>query len=210
MTVKFKPYHRGAVPDSRDVPPLDPFDKHNGYSFKCPKCSFEYVHVEGAQLVEGPYDGRPAAEISLSCESGCLTTLIFGNYKGWGYCHWVDEGVWEDVISPRISLSGDTPVNGSLRQRGTGSWERNLMSVGMECFVTYFELFNSCNLSNRDIAEQIFRDRDYTWKSCQSRTSKARSIIRAGRTRDALEKIITSNRVSEQTRNKATRIWNHA
>ena len=73
--------------------------------------------------------------------------------------------------------------------------ERNLISVGKECFVTYFELFDNSQLSNQEVSKQIQTDRGYTWKSCLSRTSHARSIIRAGRARDALEKIIDSNRV---------------
>ena len=76
--------------------------------------------------------------------------------------------------------------------------ERNLISVGKECFVTYFEQFDNCELSNQDIARRIQEDRGYTWKSCQSRTGHARSIIRAGRKRDALEKIRDSERVRDQ------------
>ena len=82
--------------------------------------------------------------------------------------------------------------------------ERNLISVGKECFVTYFEQFSNSQLSNRDVAEQIQIDRGYTWKSCRSRTSHARSIITEGRARDALENIRDSERVRDQrVRDKA-------
>lgn len=90
MSVFFKPYHRGA-PGSRDVPLLYADD---GYAFHCPKCDDTYVHVLDVRLAEGPYDGRPCAEIALRCESGCETTLLFGNYKGNGYCHWVEGIEW--------------------------------------------------------------------------------------------------------------------
>ena len=76
--------------------------------------------------------------------------------------------------------------------------KRNLNSGGKECFVTYFDLFNNAQLSNQDIAEQIRQDRGYTWKSCQSRTSHARSIIREGRAKDALERISASDRVQDR------------
>ena len=76
--------------------------------------------------------------------------------------------------------------------------ERNLRSVGKECFVTYFKQFNNLLLSNQDIAEHIHQDRGYTWKACQSRTSHARSIIREGQARDALENISASDRVRDQ------------
>ena len=65
--------------------------------------------------------------------------------------------------------------------------DRNLRSVGKECFVTYFEIFSDRQLENIDIAERIQRERScYTWKSCNSRTSHARVIINAGRAKDAL------------------------
>lgn len=83
--IRFLPYHRGATPDSRDVP-------HGfGYALPCPKCGSEYVHVSGIRLAEGPYDRRPCAEVALDCERGCTPTLRFANYKGTGYCHWIDE-----------------------------------------------------------------------------------------------------------------------
>ena len=83
--------------------------------------------------------------------------------------------------------------------------KRNLTSVGQECFIAYFEQFNDHRLSNREIAEQIQKERsNYTWKSCLSRTSHARSIIRYGRARDALESIRDSKGVRDQlTRDRA-------
>ena len=83
--IRFKPYPR-TKRDSRDAPMGD------GYSFVCPRCGFELVHVLDARRGVGPYDDRPTAEIDLECEDGCLTTIIFGNYKGNGYCHYVYSG----------------------------------------------------------------------------------------------------------------------
>ena len=91
MSVSFKRYHRGDVPDSRDVPD---FDEDERFAFHCPECDFEYVHIVSTRMVEGPYDGRLCAEIALSCENGCETTMIFGNYKGQGYCHWTEGIEW--------------------------------------------------------------------------------------------------------------------
>ena len=89
--------------------------------------------------------------------------------------------------------------------------DRYLQSVGKECFVTYYELFSNPSLRNVDIANQIQQERGhYKWKSCQSRPSKARSIIDAGRARDALLLIhqSESKRISDRTREKALRIAN--
>ena len=58
--------------------------------------------------------------------------------------------------------------------------DRYLRSVGKECFVEYFEVFNDRHLDNRDIAERIHKECGYTWKACNSRTGHARGIINAG------------------------------
>ena len=90
MSVKFKPYRRGVPNDSRDIPNVN----DEGHALHCPKCDFEYVHVFDVRLSEGPYDGRPSAEVAFECEEGHQTTVIFGNYKGLGYCHWVEGTEW--------------------------------------------------------------------------------------------------------------------
>ena len=97
-------YHRGEAPDSRDVPPVD----SEGYAFPCPRCGFEYVHVIGARTLPGPYEGRLTAEVGLSCENGCYTSLVLGNYKGLGYYFWTDGAAW---VSPeaRATLELETP-----------------------------------------------------------------------------------------------------
>lgn len=80
---------------------------------------------------------------------------------------------------------------------------RNLQSVGMCCFVKYFGEFDNNALPNRAVAE-ILREREsYTPASCSSRVSKSRSIIRAGRARDALLMIAGSAKVCRRTAEKA-------
>lgn len=82
---------------------------------------------------------------------------------------------------------------------------RNLQSIGKECFVTFFEEFWDLTLSNEDVAEKIGKRRGYTEKSCRSRTSHARSIIKAGRAKDALNVIFlsTSPRLSNHIKKRA-------
>ncbi len=81
--------------------------------------------------------------------------------------------------------------------------DRNLQSVGKECFVTYFEIFSDRQLENRDIAERIYKERGYTWKSCNSRTGHARGIINAGRAKDALTLVANSKHWSITSEIKA-------
>lgn len=70
---------------------------------------------------------------------------------------------------------------------------RYLNSVGKECFVKYFELFNDDNIPNHKIAEIIFDENGYTEKSCNSRTGHARMIIREDGAEEAF-RIITESR----------------
>ena len=69
---------------------------------------------------------------------------------------------------------------------------RYLNSVGKECFVTYFEMFNDSNIPNQKIAEKISDEKGYTDKACASRTGHARMIVREGGAVEAL-KIITES-----------------
>ena len=86
---------------------------------------------------------------------------------------------------------------------------RNLKSVGQSCFVKYFALFASW-ADGANVVEVLKSQNSFTENSCRSRTSHARSIIRAGMTKTALQKVISSNspRVSEATRAKAAEILN--
>ena len=85
--------------------------------------------------------------------------------------------------------------------------DRNLRSIGKECFIAYFNQFSNPQLTNQEIAELMKKERGYTSKACQSRTSHARSIIRAGRAKDAMEIIRDSERVRDQRiRDRAARL----
>ena len=80
--------------------------------------------------------------------------------------------------------------------------QRNLQSVGMACFVKYFDELANPSLPNRTVI-QILRERElYTEKSCQSRVSTARSIIQAGRAADALL-LIAAAKVDYRTKQQA-------
>lgn len=68
---------------------------------------------------------------------------------------------------------------------------RSLESVGMTCFVKYFEYFAS-DIPREDVIEKLKSTTAYTYKSCASRTSHARSIIKADMAYKALQLIIDS------------------
>ena len=80
---------------------------------------------------------------------------------------------------------------------------RALRSVGMSCFIKYFRELSNLSLSNQSVGEMLMERETYTDKSCISRVSKARSIIRAGRDRDALLMIANAANVSGHTAEQA-------
>ena len=63
---------------------------------------------------------------------------------------------------------------------------RNLRSVGMEVFETFYDQFADESLTNQQIAALVKEGRNYTDGSCRSRVGHARAIIRNGRGLDAL------------------------
>ena len=81
-----------------------------------------------------------------------------------------------------------------------------LNATGKECFVSYFKYFKDSSLSNDEIARMIERDRGYTYNSCNSRTSKARTIIKNSRAKDALQIIVDADRVDIQCRINAQKL----
>ena len=83
--------------------------------------------------------------------------------------------------------------------------QRTLNSVGMKCFIAWFRQFCDPSLSNEDVAAQMEGAERYSRKACRGRVSGARRIIKAGRGRDALEKIIRSN-ADAWTRQEAARL----
>jgi hypothetical protein len=83
-----------------------------------------------------------------------------------------------------------------------------LNATGKECFVSYLKHFSDSHLTNEEIASIIQRERGYTFNSCRSRTSKARSILKNNRLKDALQIIIEADRTDYQCRIKAQELLN--
>jgi len=83
--------------------------------------------------------------------------------------------------------------------------EKALNDVGAKVFIDFFELFNS-TLKNYEVIEKL--PEKYTEKSRNSRTSKARKIIKEGYTLDVLEYILNSKRIDFETQEKAKKIKN--
>lgn len=83
---------------------------------------------------------------------------------------------------------------------------RLLTSIGKSTFVRYYEEFNNPNISNQEMVEML--PAEYTLKSRNSRTSKARRIFREGLEEDALTLIMDSSHVDADTANRARELLN--
>ena len=76
--------------------------------------------------------------------------------------------------------------------------EITLRSMGKACFVKYYE-----HAGDPALADRMKEAEPHTRKSCQSRASCLRRIIKHGRDRDALEIIANSDKVEAEAREKA-------
>ena len=94
---------------------------------------------------------------------------------------------------------------GKRKRMNDEQLDRALQSVGMGCFVKYFDEFSKESQSV-DVAELLFRNENWTERSCRSRVSHARRIVRAGRSMDTLKRIGAATRVSESVRDEALQI----
>ena len=83
---------------------------------------------------------------------------------------------------------------------------RNLRSMGMTCFVEYFHEFADESLSRQDLIELLLQEEDYTEESCGSRATCARSIIRAGRAKVALNLNVEAGKVPNRIKDEARRL----
>lgn len=88
---------------------------------------------------------------------------------------------------------------------------RLINSIGKSTFVRYYEEFADRSLSNQDVVALL--PQEYTLKSRNSRTTKARRIIREGLQQEALEIIAHAQGVDAKTANGAQELllrlrWN--
>ena len=81
--------------------------------------------------------------------------------------------------------------------------KRELRSIGKACFVKYFDLFADPSLSDSEAADRLRRKEGYTAKSCRSRVSKARGVIKDGWTERALVDISASKNVPQEIAERA-------
>ena len=73
--------------------------------------------------------------------------------------------------------------------------DRSIQSIGMGCFIKYFEAFSDFEKSNEDLIEALMKIEGYEENGAKTRVSQARRILREDRAVDALQKIAESERI---------------
>lgn len=83
-------------------------------------------------------------------------------------------------------------------------FNRAVKSVGLTCFVENFELFKSTSV-RENVVETLKTKYSFTDKSCNSRTSHARSIILNGFENEVFERVLASSspKIRKTVREKA-------
>lgn len=96
--------------------------------------------------------------------------------------------------------TGENVLEQQERITGHATLAEHLKAIGMECFVNYYPHFADSNLSSADIIEQMHSCEGYTEKSCRTRISKARKVIRDGLSIEALTLIAHSGRIQDSVK----------
>lgn len=85
--------------------------------------------------------------------------------------------------------------------------ERWLASIGKSTFVKYYDQFRNLRVSDQEMVDRL--PQEYTLKSRRTRVSNARRIFRERLEIEALNVIVGSARVDEETGREALKLLNH-
>ena len=83
---------------------------------------------------------------------------------------------------------------------------RLLKTVGMGCFVKYYDMFFDSNMERSNIIEVLVRDEGYKEPASGSRVSAARMIIRAEKSIEAFQLIVEAPRASDFAKDRANEL----
>ena len=84
--------------------------------------------------------------------------------------------------------------------------KRSLQSIGLKCFIKYFESFENKNIEDDDLIDGLMKVENYDEGGAKIRVSQSRRIIKEDRVADALNIIIESQKIEEWVKSKAQSI----
>ena len=79
----------------------------------------------------------------------------------------------------------------------------SLRSIGMGCFVKYFEAFSNDKAVDEELTKALMQIEGYKENAARTKVLQARRIIREGRTQDALKKVMDSKKTESWVVGKA-------
>jgi len=86
--------------------------------------------------------------------------------------------------------------------------ERSLNSIGKACFVNHYELFRDKSCADvLFVVDFLVKNEQYTNAGAQIRVSDAKAIFNAGRQVDALKIIVQSQRLPQESVDKARQFF---
>lgn len=83
---------------------------------------------------------------------------------------------------------------------------RSLRSIGMKCFVKYFEEFSNERISIEDLVDVLVREEGYAEAGSKTRVRQSRRIIQSGRAQDALLVVVGAKRIEDGIRGRANEL----
>ncbi len=81
--------------------------------------------------------------------------------------------------------------------------KRSIQSVGMKCFVKYFEHFSDFTISNEELVDFLMKNEAWVESGCKTRVTQARCIISQGMTRKVLEIVVVSRNIPDDVIHQA-------
>ncbi|HCR70935.1 MAG TPA: hypothetical protein DIW23_05795 [Anaerolineae bacterium] len=76
--------------------------------------------------------------------------------------------------------------------------KRSIQSVGMKCFVKYFEHFLDSTIKNDELVELLMKNEGWIESGCKTRVAQAKRIINHGKSKDALKIIVNSSKIDAE------------
>jgi hypothetical protein len=106
------------------------------------------------------------------------------------------------------NVSGFTEIlfGGQVESMNNDQLSRSLQSIGMACFVKYFQQFSDKSLSNDDLIGILMRQESYAKSGCITRVTQARKIIANEKSVVALRLVEKSVRISDEVSAEASRL----
>ena len=81
--------------------------------------------------------------------------------------------------------------------------KRSIQSIGMACFIKYYEAFENKKNKSEDLVEGLMKIENYDESGAKTRVTQSRRILREDRALEAINIIIDSKKIEDWVISKA-------